>query len=487
MKDDDFLKCGPGPDVNHGSATPPAPSGRGTRARMLTRLTPRPARRAPMAGPRRSLRFGECLRGMGSVTLAVALLAGCGVTFAGPPDAGAPTGPAQSGEGAPRAGEGEQPATPSGGGSAGGTATSSGNVTSTPEPSPTTAATSPSGASSTSAATAAVTPSTPSTPSSVTPTVGATSTAGPAAAVVAAQQPIQAVTGGQVSVAGVTLSVPANALNKDGTASIQQTAAGIYNLHLDVPWTGTVTATLTLDGPGDAVVHFTDGAWTIESATLGDPAVDVTSLSPFSSLSRLVPACLRKRNLASIVASCLIQQGVTKISQSLARQIAGDDPCLQHLIDAGGAASVAVSMFTGACVGHAGEWWHDPATAPSVPTPAPVPPPVVTTPPSPLPPLVFDVQNTSETPPDGVWFRNSPHSNDTSRINGIGVYQGEQVQLRCFGWGDSVGPYHDTLWYQVDNLSRPNSAGTRNAGWLNAHYVADGLAANKVDAGVPPC
>jgi hypothetical protein len=33
----------------------------------------------------------------------------------------------------------------------------------------------------------------------------------------------------------------------------------------------------------------------------------------------------------------------------------------------------------------------------------------------------FTVMNTSETLPDGVWFRNSPHTAGTDRVTGHGV------------------------------------------------------------------
>jgi hypothetical protein len=100
----------------------------------------------------------------------------------------------------------------------------------------------------------------------------------------------------------------------------------------------------------------------------------------------------------------------------------------------------------------------------------------------------FAVMNTSETPPDGVWFRNSPHTADTDRVTGHGVYVGDRVRLECYGWGDAVGPYNDRLWYRVSNLIRPTvPAGGANTGWLNAHYINDGQKANVVDAGVPAC
>lgn len=101
----------------------------------------------------------------------------------------------------------------------------------------------------------------------------------------------------------------------------------------------------------------------------------------------------------------------------------------------------------------------------------------------------FVVMNTSESPPDGVWFRNSPHNSDTDRVNGHGVYMNDTVQLSCYAWGDAVGPYADRLWYYAYNLTRPTVPGTTrsNEGYLNAHYINDGKAANVVDSGVPLC
>jgi hypothetical protein len=98
---------------------------------------------------------------------------------------------------------------------------------------------------------------------------------------------------------------------------------------------------------------------------------------------------------------------------------------------------------------------------------------------------IFPVMNTSETPPDGVWFRNSPHTADTDRVTGQGVYAGDQVQLQCYAWGDPVGAYNNTLWYYASNLTRPTvpATGRSNVGFLNAHYINDGQAANVVDGG----
>jgi hypothetical protein len=58
---------------------------------------------------------------------------------------------------------------------------------------------------------------------------------------------------------------------------------------------------------------------------------------------------------------------------------------------------------------------------------------------------VFTVMNTSESPPDGVYFRNTPSWNDTSRTYGLGVFMNEQVQLQCYAYGEAVGQYSNRL------------------------------------------
>jgi len=118
-------------------------------------------------------------------------------------------------------------------------------------------------------------------------------------------------------------------------------------------------------------------------------------------------------------------------------------------------------------------------TPPPPPPPRPPPPPVR---------HIFTVMNTSETLPDGVWFRNSPHTADTSRIIGLGIYANEQVNEQCYAWGDAVGAYANSLWYYANDVSRPYAPnGATNVGWLNAHYINDGTAANQPVPGVPAC
>lgn len=100
---------------------------------------------------------------------------------------------------------------------------------------------------------------------------------------------------------------------------------------------------------------------------------------------------------------------------------------------------------------------------------------------------VYTVMNTSEVAPDGVYFRNSPHTGDTRRITGLGVYKNEQVSVDCYAGGDAVAPYGNTTWEYARNLTRPIVNGQPNQGWLNSHYVNDGQSANHAPPGLSVC
>ncbi|WP_433232236.1 phospholipase A2 [Actinomadura formosensis] len=129
-----------------------------------------------------------------------------------------------------------------------------------------------------------------------------------------------------------------------------------------------------------------------------------------------------------------------------------------------------------------GSNWNTPGgpTASIAPDPAPAPAPRSAQP-------VYAVVNTSETPPDGVWFRDSPHTADTPRITGLGVYMNERVRARCYAMGDAVGPHGNRVWYLADNISRPTAAGRSDSGWLNTHYVDDAMTADHPAPGIPAC
>jgi hypothetical protein len=113
------------------------------------------------------------------------------------------------------------------------------------------------------------------------------------------------------------------------------------------------------------------------------------------------------------------------------------------------------------------------APSPSSPAPAPAPPP----------PSgggsVYSIMNAE----GGIYFRNSPKWTDTSQTPGVGVYNGDQVQLICGAFGEAYGPYANRWWSYVQNLTRPNAG----KGWVNAHFINDGMPANQPSPGEGTC
>jgi len=119
---------------------------------------------------------------------------------------------------------------------------------------------------------------------------------------------------------------------------------------------------------------------------------------------------------------------------------------------------------------------------PPSPSPTPVPSPTPAAPPASNPSsgggLVFPIFNAE----GGVYYRSSPHWADTRKIPGVGVYNGDQVELICGAFGDSVGAFSNRAWSKVRNLSRPVGEG-----WVNEHFINDGAPSNSFVSGEPIC
>lgn len=81
----------------------------------------------------------------------------------------------------------------------------------------------------------------------------------------------------------------------------------------------------------------------------------------------------------------------------------------------------------------------------------------------------------------GVYWRNSPNWNDTNRITGQGVYNGDQLDLKCWEYGTSAGSYSpNPLWYYAYSYTR------NQWGWVNDHYLTTpGTAASPQPQGYP--
>ncbi len=119
---------------------------------------------------------------------------------------------------------------------------------------------------------------------------------------------------------------------------------------------------------------------------------------------------------------------------------------------------------------------------PAPPPPAPSPPSSPAPSPAPGPSgggPVFTIFNAD----GGIYYRNSPSWGDTSKTPGIGVYNGDQVQLMCGVFGEPYGPYANKWWSYVKNLTRSNAG----EGWVNAHFINDGMPANTPSPGEGTC
>jgi hypothetical protein len=92
--------------------------------------------------------------------------------------------------------------------------------------------------------------------------------------------------------------------------------------------------------------------------------------------------------------------------------------------------------------------------------------------------LVFPIFNAE----GGIYYRYGPHWSETTSTPGVGVYNGDSVELVCGAFGDAVGPYNDAAWSYVNNLSRPVGPG-----WVNEHFINDGAPDNGFVAGEPMC
>jgi hypothetical protein len=95
---------------------------------------------------------------------------------------------------------------------------------------------------------------------------------------------------------------------------------------------------------------------------------------------------------------------------------------------------------------------------------------------------IYTVENTG----GGVYWRWDPHTADYQAISGYGPYDGYEVAIDCWAYGDPVGPYGNRLWYYAEQWSPTNYVGD-GSGWINDHYLnTPGTAANPQPIG-PEC
>ncbi len=68
----------------------------------------------------------------------------------------------------------------------------------------------------------------------------------------------------------------------------------------------------------------------------------------------------------------------------------------------------------------------------------------------------------------GVFARFGPHTSATTSTNGYGVYPDDTVELLCgVTDGDPAGPYKNTTWHFITDLSNPGEGNF----WVSDHYL----------------
>jgi hypothetical protein len=184
---------------------------------------------------------------------------------------------------------------------------------------------------------------------------------------------------------GVALTVPPGVVTESGIATIAVLSHARYDIHINASWSGQVAVTLPLTGRSDAILHDVGGEWVAEGSGPGQRLVWVTQLSLFSTLANKAVSVLCLTWDPRKLLTCLALKSLKYIDKSLALWIAQklDDSCLVHLIVSGfyGPENVPLAMFSGPCVGSAG----DPA-GPASPQPNPQGPPAAPAPRSSNPP-----------------------------------------------------------------------------------------------------
>lgn len=209
---------------------------------------------------------------------------------------------------------------------------------------------------------------------------------------------MQPQTGGSLSTStGVAISVPPGVMERAGHVTITSLGRGVYDIHIDAPWHGSVTVTIPLRSSSDYVLHKVGDIWLNESLTRGQSTVTVAQLSSFlSSIGNFVNKVAGKlcltTNLVSLV-ECAAGHIDSKLKSWIESKLPHD--CAIQLAEGGNPLAIAKAAVSGDCVGQAGETGFTVPATPSPPTPGPSAP--ATT--SPSTPATGSVPTSPSAPP----------------------------------------------------------------------------------------
>ena len=97
-----------------------------------------------------------------------------------------------------------------------------------------------------------------------------------------------------------------------------------------------------------------------------------------------------------------------------------------------------------------------------------------------LPAGQFRVMNAA----GGIYWRSSPDWNTAVASPGNGFYPGTVIKPRCYQSGAANVPGSaNAMWEQASWVSGPGSG----SGWINEHFINDGVGINQHSPDVPPC
>jgi len=333
-----------------------------------------------------------------------------------------------------------------------------------------------------------------------------TSTAQAAGRHVLAHEFVNSEVGAYVRIrAGVGIFVPPGVMLRSGYVTITKIRRGVYDVHIGVPWRGTVAVSMPLRDSTDVVLHHVGGLWLAEGAHRGERTVWVTQLSWFTTLVTkakdaisgalclsfsltAVESCLSD-NVASRVEGAVVSWIEARLPQNCAVQLAASG--VSAVL--GGPKAILLSVIkqagSGACVGSAGETGFHVPTGP--PAPASQPAPVAPAPtPSPSPP-----SSPSPSPPPAATFDETTGSVvhtwtdylDAGGDEGPEIPSNATVEIACRVTGFAVKD-GNTWWYRI--ASPPwdgDYYGSADAFYNNGETSGSLLGTPFVDPNVPTC
>lgn len=138
---------------------------------------------------------------------------------------------------------------------------------------------------------------------------------------------LQAAQGGTVAAddGGAAITVPPGVMQRDGQVHVKRYTAGVYDIHISVPWNGTVEISMPLVDDLPIIAHYVDDNWRFENTILreGRAVATVDSLSFFSDLKECLKALasVNPKGAALKALKCFARLGIKKLPETVAKKL----------------------------------------------------------------------------------------------------------------------------------------------------------------------